>query len=43
MVAALAALVGGVGGIVSIGGRAAVGDRDGMAEGGRDRRGMGSI
>jgi len=42
-VAALAALVGGIGGIVGVGGRAAVGDRDGMAEGGRDRRGTGSV
>ena len=42
-VAALAVLVGGIGGIVGVGGRAVVGDRDGMAEGGRDRRGMGSI
>jgi len=42
-VAALAVLVGGIGGIVGVGGRAVVGDRDGMAEGGRDRRGTGSV
>ena len=43
MVAVLVALVGGISGIVGVGGRAAVGDRDGMVEGGWDRRGMGSV